>query len=725
MKKISNTFLALVATCLAIPTQAQVHKPAPDDTSVNQMEKLKRGLVVIKDYGTNKYFASWRYLGTDNVHTGFNLLKNGNLYQKDIYSTTSLSVSSKENDKWQVVTVQDGVAVDTTEAVTPWENYYKTIKTNRPASVGSVFYTPNDCSAGDVDGDGEYELIVKWEPSNSKDNASSGKTEKVFLDCYKLDGTQLWRIDLGYNIRAGAHYTQFLVYDFDKDGKAELVCKTAPGSIDGKGRYVSEAADEAEIKSTDNAKDYRDNGSVSKGTGHVLSGPEYLTVFNGETGAAIHTVYYNPNRAGGINSIGTNPDKSFWNDNYGNRADRFLACVAYLDGKDKKPSAVMCRGYYTRAYLWAVDFDGKKLSTKWLHASTSKSNVDLYDGNFNKTSRSYSSNTSGKGNLYTVFGNGNHNISVADVDGDGCDEILYGSSAINNDGNLLYATGLGHGDAMHVGDLMPDRLGLEVFSVHEDAINPYGFDIHDAATGEILRSGTSDRDTGRGIAADFDGDHRGYEYTWATQTSSRNVVDGNIYDTNPGMCFRMYWDGDLYDDMVDGTSIRKWTKGSTSEMTIARSAVGSFGHSASCNGTKATPNLCADLFGDWREEIIYWDSSDSCTLNVFSTTKSTDYRVPCLMHDHTYRMGIAWQNVAYNQPAHLGYYLPDYVDSFKGVLPSTGIYDTEIATGTPVKTEYYTLSGIKVPGIKYAAGVYIVKEVYADGTSSSRKVIVR
>ena len=636
--------------------------------AVAQMEKLDRGLVVVPTT-SGKCFVSWRLLGTDDQHTTFRVLKNGNVVADDVCKSTSLSLSGKAGDEFQVVTLQNGVEVETSTAVTPWAKVYLPVKLNRPPKTNGKFYFPNDCSVGDVDGDGQYELFVKWDPENSKDNANTGNSNDVIIDCYRLDGTQLWRINLGKNIRAGAHYTQFLVYDFDGDGRAEMICKTAPGSVDGAGNFVTVAATDSYIKAADNNADYRDTGSVEKGVGHILSGPEYLTVFSGLTGAAIHTTWYNPNRAGKFNQSSPHPEKSFWNDNYGNRADRHLACVAYLDGVAQRPSAVMCRGYYTRAYLWAVDFDGEQLRHKWLHASVSRNTVEVYDSEWNKTTKTYSKNTSGKGNLYTMFGNGNHNISVADVDGDGCDEIIWGSGAVDNDGQLLYSVGYGHGDAIHLADLDPDRPGYEVFDVHEENINPYGCDLHDAATGEVLVSRTSDRDTGRGLAADFDATYRGCEFTYATQTSSYKCNGVAISNANPGMNFRIFWDGDPYEELLDGINIRKWSEGTTTVCTLgfSRNALSAYGKPASCNGTKSTPCLTADLFGDWREEVIFWSETDSCTLNIYTSCYPTEYRVPTLMHDHMYRLGVAWQNVAYNQPPHLGYYLPDYIESFRGI----------------------------------------------------------
>ena len=384
MKKI-----LLLALFAVVGVQAFSQEP---NTPVSQMEQLDRGLVAIPG-SSGKCFVSWRLLGTDDENTTFEVLKNGNPIKSNIYQTTSFMAAAGKDDVFQVATYQNGQKVDVTPEVKPWAQGYLRIPLNRPEKLDGKEYYPNDCSVGDVDGDGQYEIFLKWDPENSKDNANTGYSNPVIIDCYKLDGTQLWRVNLGINIRAGAHYTQFMVYDFDGDGKAEMICKTAPGSSDGEGKFVTEAATIDEIKNASNTTDYRNTGTVSKGLGHVLAGPEYLTVFNGMTGAAMHTIHYNPSRAGEMNKTSAYPAKSFWNDDYGNRADRFLACVAYLDGPDQNPSAVMCRGYYTKAYIWAVDWDGTELKTKWLHASVSKTQVDHYDSNFTKTTQTYSSNT--------------------------------------------------------------------------------------------------------------------------------------------------------------------------------------------------------------------------------------------------------------------------------------------------------------------------------------------
>ena len=629
-------------------------------TPESQMERLGRGVVALPQ--TKGIFVSWRLLGTDDARTTFDVIRDGKTIAEELTVTNYVDEEGTVSSSYQVVSRVNGVVVETSGEVKPWAEAYLKLPLDRPATgaLGGE-YTPNDCSAGDVDGDGEYEIIVKWDPSNAKDNSQSDKTDNVYIDCYKLDGTKLWRIDLGVNIRAGAHYTQFMVYDFDGDGRAEMICKTAPGSKDGQGNYVNQAATDEKIQKADNAKDWRTSA------GRINGGQEYLTVFNGLTGAAIHTIAYYPNR----NALAelSEAEGSFnWDDrsgkkdrgDYGNRGERYLAAVAYLGGPHANPSGIFCRGYYTYAYVWAVDFDGSQLKHRWLHRSDSKTQYSVVGADMVESAKitaPAATSSDGSGSR-TMYGNGNHNLSVGDVDGDGRDEMVWGSAALDDDGRLLYATGFGHGDAIHLSKMDPDRKGLQVFQVHEEK-GSYSWDLHDAGTGEIIfRGGNSGKDNGRGMAADVIPKSRGFEFWSSDERSQRNVQTGAVVnDKNTSVNFRIYWDGTCYDQTLDGNTLDAWNGSSWQRLMTFYN----YGSSSTCNGTKKTPNLQADLFGDWREELVLWDSSNSSTLNIFTTTVPTAYRVPTLMHDHTYRMAVAWQNTAYNQPPHLGFYLPDFV----------------------------------------------------------------
>ena len=469
--------------------------------------------------------------------------------------------------------------------------------------------TPNDASVGDLDGDGEYEIVLHQSP-RGHDNSQSGTTGEPIFEAYKLDGTFMWRINLGKNIREGAHYTQFMVYDLDGDGKAEFACKTADGTIDGKGQVIGDA----------NA-DYRNS------RGYILEGLEFLTIFDGLTGAALVTTDYIPPRHSETLNPTPQQIKDIWGDDYGNRVDRFLACIAYLDGE--RPSLVMCRGYYTRAVLAAWNFRDGRLTHVWTFDSD-----DGTEGN-----RDYK-------------GQGNHNLSVGDVDGDGKDEIVYGACAIDHDGKGLYTTGLGHGDAMHLSDIDPDRPGLEVWAIHERPSHPYGENLRDAATGKVIW-GQQLKDPGRGVSLDIDPRHRGYE-CWANSSDGLyNCKGEKISDAKPRSCnMGIWWDGDVVREILDGTRIDKWDyiNGTTKRLLS--------GEDYDCvrnNGTKSNPCLHADILGDWREEVI-WRTSDNKELRIFTTTILADRRFYTLIHDPVYRLSVAWQNVAYNQPTQPGFY---------------------------------------------------------------------
>lgn len=576
------------------------------DFSKLKREHLGRGVIAIRE-NPSTVAVSWRYLSSDPMDESFDVYRNGEKVNKypirnatffqDIYKGTESvlytvkAIQSKTESCYQLPS--DAPAG------------YLNIPLNRPENgttpAGqSYFYAPNDASIGDVDGDGEYEIILKWDPSNAHDNSHDGYTGEVYFDCYKLNGQHLWRINLGRNIRAGAHYTQFMVFDLDGDGKAEVVMKTADGTVDGKGKVIGDAQ-----------ADYRNE------QGRILTGPEYLTVFNGLTGEAMQTIDYVPERGNLMD----------WGDNRGNRSDRFLACVAYLDGIH--PSVVMCRGYYTRTVLAAYDWNGKELKERWIFDSNHPGCEDY-------------------------AGQGNHNLRVGDVDGDGCDEIIYGSCAIDHNGKGLYTTKMGHGDAIHLTHFDPSRKGLQVWDCHENKRD--GSTYRDAATGEILFQIKDSTDVGRCMAADIDPTQPGVEMWSLASGGIRNIKGEVVKARVRGLSCNMavWWDGDLLRELLDRNIVSKynWKKGVCERIAIFEGAL-------SNNGTKATPCLQGDIVGDWREEVLL-RTADNTALRLYVSTIPTDYRFHTFLEDPVYRISIATQNVAYNQPTQPGFYFgPD------------------------------------------------------------------
>jgi rhamnogalacturonan endolyase len=578
-----------------------------------KMEKLDRGVVAIRTSPTSVY-VGWRLLGNDTEGSSFNVYRGATkINATPILATTNIVDAVPTDAIYTVRQVVNGVEKAASKPTSVLSNPYLEIPIQAPKggmTPDSVIYTynANDASVADLDGDGEYEIILKWDPTNAKDNSQKGYTGNVFIDAYKLNGKRLWRIDLGKNIRAGAHYTQFMVYDFDGDGKAEMTCRTAAGTIDGLGKPID---------SLNNNADYRNS------TGFVLSGAEYQTVFNGETGAAMASADYIPARG----------EVSDWGDKTGNRVDRFVNVIAYLDGK--QASFITGRGYYTRLVRVAWNWRGGKLTKIWTFDSNDAANS-------------------------AYFNQGNHNMTVGDMDDDGKDEICNGASAIDDDGKPFYSTTLGHGDALHMSDLDPDRAGMEIWQCHEEPkrYGQYGLEFRDATTGKPLWGVDGQgKDIGRCMTADIDPRYKGAE-CWGSVGGLYTCKGELITMERPkSMNFGIWWDADLSRELLDGNKVLKWDYINSKLNTIftADSCI-------SNNGTKATPSVSADIFGDWREEFVL-RTKDNTALRIFSTTIPANNRFVTLMHDPQYRVAVAWQNSAYNQPPHPNFYLGD------GMLP--------------------------------------------------------
>ena len=586
-------------------------------------EKLSRGLIGISTE-EGMYF-SWRMTLEDAAGLQFDLYRSSGGGAEVKLNKEPIDRTSDFLDRTVDYTVDNRWTLKaTTGEVATWtrlkgekRNPYLSIPVCKPEDgeiAGESFtYTANDCSVGDLDGDGEYEIILKWFPSNSKRPPQRGFTGNTYLDAYKMDGTRLWRIDLGPNVRSGAATTNFLVFDFDGDGCAEICCKTGDGTVDGLGHRIGDAQ-----------ADWRTWDKKSPTYGKIVNGPEYLTVFEGRTGKELDSKEYIPTRypLDGWGGVGGNCG----NDNTGGRSDRFTAGVAFLDGKT--PSPIMVRGWYGRTVVAAWTFTNGALKHTWTFDSAAPG-WEAYSGM------------------------GNHSVTVADFDGDGCDEICVGAMTVDHDGKGLFTTGLRHGDALHAGRFIPSRHGMQVFGVHENegdneiVKRTPAVAMFDGATGEIIWQDGLGQDAGRGVAADIDPRYDGAE-CWCNIGGLRRGDTGEIISNRkPDSCnFTIYWDADPLAELLDHVSISKWNwNAESTDLLLKAEGV------VSNNGTKGNPCLSGDILGDWREEVI-WPSEDQTELRIYSTTIPAVDRRATWMNDRQYRLAIAWQNVAYNQPPH-------------------------------------------------------------------------
>lgn len=569
-----------------------------------QMEDLDRGVVAVKVSGG--VYVGWRMFGyeydpSSPSSVSYNVYRDGSKMASVTDSTNYLDASGNGDSVYTVTAVIDGNEGEPSPKATVWgQNYLKI-----PLTPPGAGYEANDASPGDLDGDGQYEIVLKWQPADAQDNANAGVTSSTYLDGIKLNGTRLWRIDLGPNIRSGAHYSQPAVYDFDGDGKAEVVVKTAPGTKDGKGGYLKAGP----AANDDDSKKY------ANASGYILTGPEYLTVFSGPTGEELATVNYPIARGTTL--------KATWGDDYGNRMDRYNAGAGFVkDGGGKTasglPSIIEQRGYYTRMTVTTYTWRAGKLEKNW--------GFDSASGNSK------------------VEGQGNHAAMVADVDGDGAQEFITGSTTINSNGTFRCVTGLGHGDALHVSEHVPGK-GISVFMPHE---GDGGYDLHDGSTCAILAKAAGSADNGRGVAADISPSNPGAEF-WSSKFSPLfSASSGASVGNKPGPTnFLIFWDADDSRELLDGATISKL--GVNDPLLAPNECAG-------CNGTKNTPTLTADLLGDWREELVVRETNNQA-LRLYTTTALTKRRLYTLMHDPTYRMQVTFEQSSYNQPPHPGFHI--------------------------------------------------------------------
>ncbi len=572
-----------------------------------QMENLDRGLIAQKVTGKGMY-VNWRITGQEWYGTSYNLYRDGILV-----NTTPITGASNYTDAtgtpesvYTVTSIKNGVESAKSKPALILTNNYLNIKL-RDLPGG---YAPNDATMADLDGDGEMEILVKRIYADWAINV----TYYSYIEAYKLNGDFMWAINVGPNITDDVEIN-VAAFDFDGDGKAEVFLRTSEGTIFGLDINGNGGVAIGDTNS-DGKTNYRLGGQ------YMIEGPEFLSLVDGETGKELDRVDYIPRTFGGKTV------EEIWGDGYGHRCSKYFFGAPYLDGK--KPSLFISRGIYTRIVMRTYDVVNKKLVFKW------EFNTD------NNPAYAYQ---------------GNHNYTIADADGDGCDEIIYGSMTVDHTGKGLYSTELGHGDAIHVGDFDPFHKGIEVWACHE---NVTGISFREAKTGKMLIRRATGKDTGRCMAANVTNDYLGAALGGVdplfSATTREAVTDKGGLTNN----FRIYWDGDLLEEGFNYDAFSESTGGGEGTIWKYNQSGALFKTSGALtnNWTKGTPCLQADIFGDWREEFIM-RSADNKNLRIYSTSTPTGHRIYTLLHDMQYRQAICWQMCGYNQPPHVSYFLGD------------------------------------------------------------------
>lgn len=652
-----------------------------------------------------KILVSWRMLPEDDYETAFDLYRRPEGGSRTKVSGTDGIIAS--------TCFQDSYA-DFTKDIT-YELCYKgqtqvlasyTIKAEQlqggvpyvsiPIQVwdgtpSGFIYKVNDCSYGDLDGDGEPEIVLKrgartedvlLENGGLSDDDRRQVKHTTMWEAYKLDGTLLWRVLSGPNIQTG-NSTSFAVYDFDGDGRCEVVTRLSEGAVFGDGQEIGDV-------NGDGRTDYRTYTST-----HIHGAPEFICVMDGITGKELARTDFIP--TGTVSSV--------WGDDYWKRAESIRVGVIRCDANIT--SILVGRGVYAKSVVEAWDYRDGQLTRRWHFDSDDEG------------CRNYA-------------GQGYHSLFVGDVDGDGLDEMCYGSMTLDHDGTPLYVSGskngvetvlsgytaedkdfmgFGHGDALHMGDFLPDREGLEIWSCFETG--EYGAALRDARTGETIWCIKDNSDVGRCAVADIMPEYPGCEMWWyqgkiMTSDGKQILTD----DDNPisySACNMSIWfTGSINRQLLDGNKV---CTNNASDGKERRALRANFFNAKAINGTKENPCLYADLLGDWREEIIYTDSAETC-LKIFSTWYPTDYRFPCLLQDHHYEMSALNQNIGYNQPTETGYYLgSDLLNKVEfrevsGLKPSVTIYRDSLLKSKINNGQLIAGRTYYARAINYSGGVY-------------------